>query len=216
MPTLDSGQQSLIASGGFAPAFLIYCNFSGDQLRVTTFGADQTFASTGDADLDGHTFTSFDGRALDISDVTNADTGSDTLTVTLSGIVGIDASLLADIATRSIWQGQDCRLWLILYDVTGTTQQGAVIPYYTGKMSSVHVQPGPKTASIVLTVENYLNDLNDASNRSYLNQSTYDSADVSAAATMAAANGARRLGTGVQSGTGGGSNRRNGGRVMNL
>lgn len=220
MPHVDSTASAALAID-FAPAWFIYLNISGDPLRITTFGQNVIFGAgaTGDADLDTFTYNAFDGRALDIGDVTNSEAGSDTLTITLSGITGIDASLLADIANRSLWQGRDARLWFQLYDVNGVTSQGAIVPYYTGKMSKVGVSPGQKTQEIHLSVENYLAAFNDASNRSYLNQSTYDSADVSAAATLAAANGAVKSGVGVDAQNAGGTGRGGnqfGGRVWNV
>jgi hypothetical protein len=86
--------------------------------------------------------------------------------------------------------GPDLPLWFAVYDAAGVTQQGAIVPYYTGYMSSIDSSQ-PETQTIRLSVENYLAAFNQASNRSYLNQKDYDSADVSAAATLAAANGAR-------------------------
>ena len=64
--------------------------------------------------------------------------------------------------------------------------------------------PSPKTQTIQLKVENYLAAFAHASNRSYLNQGDYDAADVSAAATISAANGARHGGGGGYSSGGGG------------
>lgn len=193
MPTMDGTSSTALASN-FAPAFFIYLNISGDPVRITTLGKDVTFASTGDADLDGFTFKAFDHRAIEIGDVANSDNGSDTLTVDLSGIVTIDTQLLTDIGTISLWQGRTCRLWFAVYDAAGVTQQGAIVPYYTGYMSSVSIMPSPKTQTIRLKVENYLAAFAHASNRSYLNQGDYDAADVSAAATISAANGAKHGG----------------------
>ena len=195
MPTMDTTASTALASN-FAPAFFIYLNISGDPVRITTLGKDVTFASTGDVDLDGNTFKAFDHRAIEIGDVANSDNGSDTLTVDLSGIVTIDTALLNDIGNIALWQGRSCRLWFAVYDAAGVTQQGAIVPYYTGYMSSVSIMPSPKTQTIQLKVENYLAAFAHASNRSYLNQSDYDAADVSAAATISSANGAKHGGGG--------------------
>lgn len=194
MPSLDSTAQTQIASGQFAPAYFIWIDIAGDPVRITTFGTNVTFASTGDADLDGNTFISFDHRAINVGDVTNTDTGSDTLKVTLSGVTSIDA-LLSEIATISNWRGRTVRLWMQVYDAAGVTPKGGIVPYYTGYASSVKVMPAPDSQTIVLEVENYLSLFSAASNRSYLNQKDYDSADTSAQATLAAANMAHGVST---------------------
>jgi hypothetical protein len=163
--------------GHFAPAWFIYLDIAGDPLRVTTFGQDVPFASTGDADLDGHTFTAFGGSLLDVSDVSNSESGSDTLQITLSGIVGLDTSLLNDIGDKTKWQGRTARIWFQLYDETGVTAQGGIVQHYTGYMSSVSFNARPEEQTLTLSVENYLAYMAQASNRSYLRQKDYDPAD---------------------------------------
>jgi hypothetical protein len=192
LPTLDTTAQTAVESSAFAPAFFIWLDIDGDPLRVTTFGADVTFSSSPDTDLDGQTFVAFGGELLGVSEIGNSDQGSDTLTVTLSGIVSMDASLVDDISDRSLWQGRTARVWTQIYDETGDTKQGAIVPLYTGYMSSVRIRGTPEMQSIELSIENYLAFFSEASNRSYLNQKDYDSADQSAAATIAASNGLKR------------------------
>lgn len=189
MPIMDSTARAALAGQVICPAFFIFLDVAGDPVRITTFGKDITFASTGDADLDGNTFKAFDARAIQVGDVANSESGSDTLTVDLSGIVTIDTTLLGEIGDKTKWQGRTCRLWFAIYAEDGATQQGAVVPYYTGYMSSVGILPSPETQTIRLNVENYLAAFNDASFRSYLNQKDYDASDASAAATIASANG---------------------------
>lgn len=196
MPTLDSTAKAAVA-GNFAPAWFVWIDIVGDPIRVTTFGSNITFSSTGDADLDGNTFTAFAGQFLDVGDVSNSESGSDSLTLSLSGIVSLDATLLAAIGNPANWQGRTCRIWFQLYDPAGSTVQGGVVAHYTGYLSSVSIIPGQKSQAIQATVENYLAAFNQASNRSYLRQSDYDSADTSAAATIAASNGSVRGGIGV-------------------
>jgi hypothetical protein len=191
MPVLDSTAQAAL-DDHLAIAWFIYLDLDGDPLRVTTFGADVLFASTGDTDLDGNTFTSFGGPLIDVGEVSESDSGSDTLNLTLSGILEIDVTLLNEIGDKSKWQGRLCRLWFRIYDQTGITPQGAIVSYYTGYMSSVRITTAPKTQTIQLSAEKYLAFYSKASNRSYLNQKDYDSADTSASATITAANGLRR------------------------
>lgn len=188
-----------------APAWFIWFDIEGDPIRITTFGKDVTFAGTGDADLDGQTFASFDHRAIDVSDISNSENGSDTVTVTLSGIVGIDDDLMADINNPAVWRGRMGRIWCQLYDDSGVTPQGAIAAYYTGYASKPKVIPGAKTQVISIDFENWLAASSEASNRSYLNQKDYDPNDNSAAATIAAANMGRGAPNGAPRAGGGGS-----------
>jgi hypothetical protein len=210
MPKLDSAAQAAVA-GHFAPAWFIWLDILGDPLRVTTFGADVPFSGTGDSDLDGNSFTAFGGKLINVSDVSNSESGSETVTVTLSGIVSVDTTLISEIGDKSKWQGRSARLWFRIYDETGATPQGAIISYYTGYMSSVRFRAAPKNQTLELSIENYLAFTTQPSNRSYLNQKDYDSADNSAAATVAAANGLRSSsgGGGAVGGGGGGPGAQN-------
>lgn len=193
MPTMDSTAKTAAASTGFAAAYLIYLDLLGGALRFTTFGVDTVVSASGDSELDG-TYPAFGGQLIDIGDISNSDSGSETRTITLSGIVSIDTTLLNDIGDRSKWQGRSCRIWCRLYDETGTTAQGAIFPLDTGYMSSVKIVTQPDQQIIQLSIENWRAAFNQASNRTYLGQKDYDSADTSAQATIAASNGLRRDG----------------------
>ncbi len=213
MPSPDATAKAAL-NGHAAVAWFIWLDLAGADgpLRVTTYGSDVTFAGTGDADLDGETFNAFGGELLDVGDVANSDTGSETLEITLSGIISMDTTLMNDIGDKTLWQGRTCRIWFQLYDADGRVKQGAIIPHYTGYMSSVSMTASPAsdddtpaTNTMTLSVENYLSFTTQASNRSYLNQKDYDAADNSAAATIACSNGLRRD-TGAHGGGGGAIN----------
>jgi hypothetical protein len=139
-----------------------------------------------------------------VGDIDNSESGSQSLPVTLSGILGMDTTILNDIGNVSLWQGRTCRVWARIYDESGVNPQGQVFSLYTGYMSSVGIKAAPEGQTIQLNVENYLSFFNQASNRDYLNQGDYDAADVSAAATIACSNGLRRSSGAVGGGTGAG------------
>ncbi|MFA9200497.1 MAG: hypothetical protein ACEQR8_04805 [Cypionkella sp.] len=200
MPAPDSTAKAALNSH-FSAAWFIHLDIDGDPLRVTTFGADVVVSGSGDSELDG-TYVSRDGRFIEVSEISNSEGGSDTRTITLSGITSIDVDLVADIADRSLWQGRLARIWCRIYDADGVTAQGAIFPVDTGYMSSVQIIAGAETQTMKLSIENYLAFYSEASNRSYQNQADYDAADTSAAATMAAANGLQR-GSGASAGIGG-------------
>lgn len=195
MPTMDSTARAALENVIVTPAFFIFLDILGDPIRVTTYGADVTVSGSGDSELDG-TYTAASTKVLRVGEVTQSDNGSDTLTIELSAILGIDTALMNEIGDKTKWQGRPVRLWFRLYDEAGTAAQGGYVPYYTGYASSVEVSLAPGSQAFRLKVENYLSAFNEASHRSYLNQKDYDAADVSAAASIAASNGASRHGSG--------------------
>lgn len=191
MPRPDATAKTALASTAFSAVYLIWADFADGALRFTTYGQDTTVSASGDSELDG-TYVAWAGQWLNIGDIDNSDGGSDTLTLTLSGIASIDSSLLNEIGDKSKWQGRACRIWCRLYDEAGASAQGAIFALYTGYMSSVRVVMAPEEQLIEVTLENWRAAFNAASNRTYLNQKDYDSADTSAQATISAANGRRR------------------------
>jgi hypothetical protein len=183
---------------------LIYADFEGDVLRATSGLYDKTITASGDAELDG-TYDSIDHSLIEVSPVKHNESGSDTVQVSLNGIVvaaSPDGSetLLNLIGNITRWQGRTARLWFYIVD-DNENQVGEIIPYYTGYMDDVVISGSPDAQRITLTIENYLVTLAGASNKNYLSQKQYDSGDNSAAATISAANG---LVQGVISGGGGG------------
>lgn len=204
MPDFDATASAALDEVAIAPAWFIFIDFDGDPLFATTYGRDVTFAGTGDADLDGNTFAAFDGRVVSFGDISYSDNGSDTFTLELSGLPVLDADLMAAIADTTTWRGRSVRIWLRVFEETGSTEQGAIVAFKTGYATSVKIIPG-LTQRIILEVENYLAAFNQASNRNYLNQTDYDAADESAAATLAAANMGRGVGGAKGRGGGGGS-----------
>lgn len=212
MPTMDATAKAAVASSGFAAAYFVWLDIVADPLRFTTFGAETIVSGSGDAELDG-TYPAFGAQLIEFGDVSNSDSGSETMTMTLSGIVSLDTTLLNEIGDRTKWQGRIARIWCRLYDETGVTAQGGIFALYTGYMSSVKIVTTPEQQIIQLSIENWRAAFNQPSNRTYLNQKDYDSADTSAQATIAASNGLRRdsgagsgvgIGTGVGMGPGGG------------
>lgn len=203
MPRPDATAKAALAGPAFAAVFYLWLDISGDPLRFTNFGQTTTISGSGDSELDG-IYPAFGGQLLEIGDINNSDGGSDTLIVTLSGIVSMDTTLLNEIGNKALWQGRLCRIWCRLYDETGTTTQGAIFPLYTGYMSNVRVTAAPDEQAIQLSVENWRAAFHQPSNRTYLGQKDYDSADTSAQATIAASNGLRRdSGAGAAAGAGG-------------
>lgn len=180
--------------------WLIWLDIDTDPLRATSALYDRTFGSseTGDADIDGETFESqasgsdSDPLVATIGDVTHAEDGSETVQLSLSGLILKDTDLLNLFGDRSKYQGRWARLWWYLEDPSdGSIIGDQVWPYYTGKMTRAAVSGSPESQTISLSVESYLSVLGGSSGRTWGQQKEYDSGDTSASATLAAANGTK-------------------------
>lgn len=183
---VDSTTQAALEAPLLYWRALIYADFDGDTLRATTGIYNKTISGSGDAELDG-TYDAYNHNIIEISPVTHNETGSDTVSVTMSGIIS-NSDLLNLIGDRTKWQGHSARLWFYCVDVN-ETQVGSIIPYYTGYMNDITIAGTAEAQRITLTIENYIVSLSGAPNRTYMMQKLYDTGDQSAAATLSAANG---------------------------
>lgn len=184
------------------PIYVGYLDIQGDPIRVTTAPYSIAFTGTGDADLDGHTFSAVDPQFISVSPVTMKEGGADTVTCTLSGLIGVDTPLLNQIGDKSNWQGRVARLWQLQLN-EALQQVGAVWPWFTGYMTVPKIVGDKSSQTIQLDIESYLSFIRNASGRSYLNQKDYDSGDLSADASIACANGTTAAGQAVAAASGG-------------
>lgn len=189
MPALDSAAIAQLELEVIKPVYYAYLDILGDPIRATTAGYAETLSGTGDSELDG-SYSAIPSPMVTIGTVTHREGGSETVTCALSGILSIDLDLLTAIGDKANWQGRIARLWMRLRDENGTPQ-GAIFPYYTGYMVSIDVRPSPQSQTIELSIENYLSVFSEASQSSYISQKDFDSGDLSAQATIGAANGVR-------------------------
>ena len=166
---------------------LLYADFYGDTLRVTSGLYDKVISASGDSELDG-TYESYDHRMISVNSVKHNETGSDTVEISLSGLIVNDATFLTLIGDKTKWQGRIARLWFYCVDVN-ETQVGSIIAYYTGYMNDITIVGTPESQTVSLTIENYMVSLAVSQNKTYLMQAIYDSGDLSANATIGAANG---------------------------
>ena len=192
MPTFDAAGVAELAKPLIRPFYVAWLDITGDVIRATTAPVSLQFVGTNDIDLDyatngSNAFSAVDHTLIDISEVVHKEGGSETVTITLSGMMGVDSTLLNQIGTKSNWQGRISRLW-----VGFVTEHGAVISvkdYYTGYMMTPRISGSPDMQTITLEIEGYIASMSEASGRTYLDQSYYDSADTSAASTVSNANG---------------------------
>lgn len=178
---------------------LCYADFVGDVLRATSGLYDMTISGSGDSELDGDYFP-LDQNLINVNPVTHNEKGSDTVVISLSGLIVNDADFLNLIGDKTKWQGRTARLWFYCVD-NDENLVGEYIPYYTGYMDKLSISGDPSSQTVELHIENYLATLSGSQNKTYLIQNLYDASDTSAAATIAAANG---MVEGVVSGGGGG------------
>ena len=126
-----------------SPFFAVELLFdSPDEIRLWT--------GVGDLSYGGHTWTG-SGNLLNISDVQEAsDLSVRGATITLSGMT----SEVVALAITQPYQGRECNIYFgITSDTTALTQ------VFSGYMDQMNIQESPDTATIELTVENKLIDL---------------------------------------------------------
>lgn len=186
----DAAAQAALAADVRRPFTVAFLDIVGDPIRVTDAPYGFTFTDTGDADLDGFTFEAVDPRVVSVGSVKAREGGTDTLTLSLSGLTSVDAATLEEIGDKAAWQGRVARLWKGMLDPADLTRIGAVWTYYTGYMAVPKVVGDSKSQTILLDVESYLGFFSQASARSYLDQARFDPGDHSAELAIAIANGA--------------------------
>jgi hypothetical protein len=188
----DSAAQAALAADVRRPVTFAFLDLKDEPIRVTNAPYSYTLLGTGDEDLDGFTFHAVDPRVVTVGPVKAKEGGTDTLTLQLSGLAGVDDELMTQIGDRSNWAGRDCRLWRAMLDPVDLSRIGAIWSYYTGYMSVPKITGDRQGQIINLSVESYLAFFGQASNRTYLDQQSYDPGDNSAALSIAIANGASR------------------------
>jgi hypothetical protein len=174
-------------SGNIEPVLIVYLDVASDPVRAMDGPYSTTFSGTGDPDLDGHSFDAYGWLVTAVSPVSHSEGGSDTVTITLSGLIDVDSALMNAIGDRTRYKGRIARLWQGLVDETGAFF--AVWPLYTGYMMVPRFSIRPDGATIQLEIENYTAVLTDAPSRTYLSQADYDPGDLSAEASVAIFNG---------------------------
>ena len=181
---------------------LIYADFVGDVLRGTSGLYDKVISGSGDTELDG-TYESFDHNLIQVSPVKHNETGADTVSISMSGLIVNNNDFLNLIGDKTKWQGRSARLWFYCVD-QNESQVGSIIPYYTGYMNEVSINGSYSSQAVTLTIENYLVSIAGAQNKTYLIQNIFDAGDLSGAASISAANGMAEAGNYAYGGGGGG------------
>ena len=169
------------------PVWFVFLDFVGDPVRGNSSGVDITISGTGQPDLDGE-FLGVDPSLVSVSSLKIAPGGSDTMTVRLSGIRGLDDDARQLLADPANWQGRVARMWRMIRNAENV-QQGGIQHYYTGYMMSLAHLGSASGLTIEVSIESYLAAFGEASGRTYLDQESFDPGDLSARAALAIANG---------------------------
>jgi hypothetical protein len=224
---VDATTQAALEASVLHWRVLLYADIDGDTLRATSGLYDKVISASGDSELDG-TYESYSHQIIEVGPVKHNETGSDTVTISMNGLlVNLEqildrdgdailtreaenifvrtSDLLNTIGDKTRWQGRTARLWFYCVD-ENEAQVGSIIPYYTGYMNDIVIAGSPDQQRIMLTIENYLASLAGAPNKTYMMQSLFDSGDLSANATLGAANGIGGGGSTGYGGSGGGMN----------
>lgn len=186
----DATAQAALAADVRRPVTIAWLDVLGQPIRVTNAPYGFSFSGTGDVDLDGFTYSAVDPRVVSVGVVQAKEGGSDTLTLTLSGLAGIDDDLMTTLSDRANWQGRTARLWRAMLDPQSLARLGAIWTFYTGYMTVPRIVGDRASQTIQLEVESYLGFFTEATNRSYIDQAAYDPGDHSAELAIAIANGA--------------------------
>lgn len=188
----DAAAAAALAERVRRPVTFCFLDIAEEPIRVTDAPYSFTFSGTGDPDLDGYTFAAVDPRVVSVAAVKAKESGTDTVTLTLSGLAGVDGELMNTIGNKANWQGRDGRLWKAMLDPVTFTRIGAIWSYYTGYMNVPKIVGDQTSQTIALDLESYLAFFGQASNRTYLDQQLYDPGDFSAELAVAIANGASK------------------------
>ena len=188
----DALAAAALAASTRRPATFCWLDIADEPVRVTDAPYSIAFAGTGDPDLDGHTFSAVDPRVVSVTAVKAKDTGTDTVALTLSGLAGVDAETMELLEVKANWQGRTARLWKGMVDPGTGALIGGLWAFYTGYMSVPKVVGDQSSQTIQLELESYLAFFGQSSNRTYLDQTSYDPGDHSAELAIAIANGASK------------------------
>ena len=215
--------QTIAALGGEVVyiQWFAWLDFDGDPVRAVSGVQNIAIGDgeTGDPDLDGYTFFALPSELVDVSDVQHSQSGSDTVTVSLSALPLDNADILDVMNNRARWRKREARLWFRtlnpILDGEGRITGFNPLPlysYYSGRMVDMPIEPGAGEQKVTVVIENYQAALTEASGLTYAHQREFDPDDDSATQTYAAANGIQKAGVaGGFGGSGGGNGGGNGG-----
>jgi hypothetical protein len=132
----------------------------------------------GDADCFNQTFPTINSEVLQIAPVNQEEGGSSSFAFILNADPN-NPALLTAIENPSLYLGRRVRVWLAIYNNSGTVTE--IIPRYRGYMTEPAQSADSNRYVISMQAENYLALLSGPQSRTYINSTLYDSGDTSGA-----------------------------------
>jgi hypothetical protein len=155
---LTSGAITAITSDVVAPALLVSAEFDEGEVNI--------WSGYGDFVYDGKTFSGV-GDFGTIGDVEESES------IQANGVVytlsGIPSSLISAAMTYQ-YQGRPIKAWVAFFDVSTNALIADPYQLSAARMDTMTINEGSKTATIALTAESLLIDLNRPRNRRYTNE----------------------------------------------
>lgn len=183
----DATASAALSAQVIKPIYFGFLDFVNEPVRANTSGGDVTITASGMTDLDG-TYIGINPDFVDVGEIKHSEGGNDSVEITLSALIDLDADMLTEISNSANWQGRTVRLWRVVRNADNL-QQGGFQHYYIGYMTGLVVNAAPQNQTMTLTIEGYVAAHSAASNGTYLDQERFDAGDLSARGAISIANG---------------------------
>lgn len=193
---LDTATAAAFQQSDLPIAFIIYLDILSDPLLTWTGMGDLVFTAgqTGDALLDGQTFTG-SGTLFEIGASTDAIGGSDVMTLSLAG-VDITMPLLRQlIYNRNRWQFRRATVWMMVLDPVTYAIAGKPFRVKTGRMDQMPYSESANGGIVQCKIEGQQAYGKQPSMTRYSEQLDLDSGDISQNYIYSLANMTAALGT---------------------
>ena len=202
---LGTDWQNALAAAGIRTGWLARFDFESETVRVCTLADSLTVSGTGDAALDGGTFSPIgDGAVVTVGENGYSYQGSEALRLSLA----IPSSPSIAIANAGIYPSEYLGRMAWVWRAIMTTDPTATTPgvwafrrIRAGAMDQVRVTHDGEQHLFELTIEAHSSMISQATNASYLDQPLFDPGDHSQDFAVNIANGspapARRAATGL-------------------
>ena len=135
-------------------AAIVYLDVQNDPLFAWSGIGDLVFTAgqTGDANLDGNTFSGT-GTLIEIGSIAEGIGGSDSLEITLPGVDINDNELKQVVTNRNRWQFRRAIVWLVLLDPNTYAIAGKPFRIKTGRMDQMPYSENASGGTIKCTIE---------------------------------------------------------------
>lgn len=174
---LTAGMQTEVAAQLIRPVWIVRLDIENDPILAWTGRGDFMPTGTGDAALDGFTFTGL-GPIDAISNIKDALGGSQAVTLTLPGVDLQDDALRQVVLNSETWQFRQAWIWFGLLNASyGVIADPTRIK--TGRMDQMKINMDGQDATVSLIVESFQSYAQEKFNSRYIQQPDIDAMDES-------------------------------------